>query len=286
MKKDYYFLRNNKTNEIFGYKENEFISVFGGEFEQIVSNFHINTYLEKGIKIPTEEVESVFFMNFVNNWNTNKEKDSIYTAIYTSDLTEKENISFTNINSITDTEESKCRNRKNKSAGNGEGSLYYSEVLECWVFQYYEPSGKRKTIKQLKKETVKNFKDRVAQIRVSLNTGTYIEKRNDTVKTIITTHIEQKYNDGITKGNAYNRDKETLKQIEKCCSNFLDKPIQRVSLADIQFSKENMKKYAQSGINRMWRLLKKAFSIASSPSVKLITFNLMNDENLKKPIAI
>lgn len=167
----------------------------------------------------------------------------------------------------------------------GEGSLYYSETLQCWVFQYYEPSGNRKTKKQMKKETAKHFKDRVAEIKVSLNNGSYIEKRSDTVKSIISQHIRQKFNDGITKGNAYKRDKETLQQIEKCCPNFINKPIQKVTLADIQISKENMKEYAQSGINRMWRLLKKAFAIASSPSIKLITFNIMNDENLKKPVA-
>lgn len=46
------------------------------------------------------------------------------------------------------------------------------------------------------------------------------------------------------------------------------------------------KNYSSSSINKLWRLLKKAFAIASSPSVKLINFNLMNDENLKKPISI
>lgn len=174
-------------------------------------------------------------------------------------------------------------NKKTKSVGNGEGTLYYSEALHCWVFQYYEPSGKRKTMKQMKQETVAHFRKRVTEIKATINNGTYIEKSNDTVKSIIEKHIKQKFDDGITQGRAYIRDKETLHLIEKCCNNFVNKPIQKVTLQDIQISKENMKEYAQSVIDKMWRMLKKAFSIASSPSVKLITFNIMNDENLRKP---
>lgn len=181
--------------------------------------------------------------------------------------------------------EKERRNQKTKQAGNGEGSLYYSETLKCWIFQYYDTQGKRKTMKQKKKETSKDFKARVTEIKNQINSGTYIEKSNDTIKNIIEKHIQQKFNDAITNGNSFNRDKNTLKAIEKCCDSFINKPIQKVRLNDIQIAKENMKTYAQNDINKMWRLLKKAFSIASSPSVKLIPFNLMQDENLKKPLS-
>ncbi len=36
------------------------------------------------------------------------------------------------------------KNKKTKSVGNGEGSLYYSDTLKCWIFQYYDTQGKRK----------------------------------------------------------------------------------------------------------------------------------------------
>lgn len=137
----------------------------------------------------------------------------------------------------------------------------------------------------MKQETVKHFKNRVIEIKNQLNTGTYIETKSVTLKSIIKLHIEQKFKDGIINGNSYARDFDTLAQIENCCSNLINKPIQKVTLNDIQFSKESMKKYAKSGINRMWRLLKKGFAIASSPSNMLIPYNIMNDENLKKPIS-
>ena len=224
----------------------------------------------------------------LRNKNTSKEK--IFTNML--DLKDfviwkdkKDEWELVNIIKEDETENKQRRNLKTKSVGNGEGSLYYSETLKCWIYQYYDTSNKRKTMKQRKNETVKEFKTRVTTLKNSLNTGTYVEKKIDTVRDIIAKHTEQKYNDGIIKGNTYTREKEALKQIEKCCSNFINKPIQKVTFYDIQTSKENMKQYAPSGIDKMWQLIKKAFSIASSPSVHILTINIMNDENLKKPIS-
>ena len=45
---------------------------------------------------------------------------------------------------------------------------------------------------------------------------------------------------------------ETLEQIKKCCSDFIYKPVQKVTLYDIEKSKEKMKKYKKSGIDRAW----------------------------------
>lgn len=179
----------------------------------------------------------------------------------------------------------KKTNKKTKTVGNGEGSLYYSEYWKCWAFQYYDTFGKRQCLKQKKKELVKDFKARVTKIKNDLNTGTYIAKSSVTTESIIQEHIDQKFNDGVTKENSYNRDLNTLKQIENCCSNFVNKPIQDVTLNDIQTAKKEIKEYSQSNIDKIWQLLKKAFSIASSPSIRLIPFNIMNDENLKKPTS-
>lgn len=224
----------------------------------------------------------------LKNKNSNEEK--IFTnmldlkdfAIWEDKNEEWELVDIINEDKI---ESKQRRNSKTKTVGNGEGSLYYSETLKCWVYQYFDTSNKRKTMKQKKKETVKEFKVRVTTLKNSLNNGTYIEKKQDTIKSILEKHIDQKYNDGVISGNTYNRDFETLKQLEKCCSDLICKPIQKVTFDNIQVSKENMKHYAKSGIDRMWRLLRKAFSIASSPSVHICTVNIMNDENLKKPIS-
>ena len=60
--------------------------------------------------------------------------------------------------------------------GNGEGSIFFSEKLNCYIAQYVEPSGKRKTLKQRKQEKVSEFKSRFNKIINDLNQNTYIEK--------------------------------------------------------------------------------------------------------------
>lgn len=174
---------------------------------------------------------------------------------------------------------------KRKSKGNGEGTIYVNSKTGLYVGQYVI-DGKRHSVYQKKNEKVGDFKARFNKILISISDGTYIGKSSETIETIIERHIEQKNKDGITNANSYKRDKETLEQIKKCCSNFIYKPVQKVTLRDIEKSKEQMKQYKKSGIDRAWRLLFKAFRIASSPSNRLIPYNIMDDENLKKPVSV
>ena len=178
------------------------------------------------------------------------------------------------------------RNKKTKSVGNGEGSLFYSGKLKCLIFQYYDVNKKRQTLRQRKKESIKDFKARVTKVKNELNTGTYICKSTETVVTIIKQYIESKYIDGITSGRSYKRDLETLEQIKKTCYNFCNIPIQQVTIKHLEDAKVNIKQYANSVIDKIWRLLGKAFNIACSPSRKILIYNLMLDENLKKPLSI
>ena len=174
---------------------------------------------------------------------------------------------------------------KKKSKGNGEGTINVKQKTGLYVGQYVL-DGKRHTVYQKKNEKAGDFKARFNKIITSINDGTYIGKSSETLETIIERHIEQKNKDGITSNNSYKRDKETLEQIKKCCSNFIYKPVQKVTLHDIEKSKEELKQYKKSGIDRAWRLLFKGFRIASSPSNRLIPYNIMDDENLKKPVSV
>lgn len=174
------------------------------------------------------------------------------------------------------------KNQKTKSVGNGEGSLYYSETLKCWIFQYVY-NGKRKTLKQRKNEQSREFKKRVTNLKSSLDTGSYIENNKDTLLMILERFIEQKNKDGITSDRTYLRDKETLNQIKKICNTWVNKPIQKVTVENIEDSKEDMRKYANSTIDKIWILLKKGFKIAYSR--KKISYNIMEDETLTKPIS-
>ena len=177
------------------------------------------------------------------------------------------------------------RNGKTKKVGNGEGSLYYSDKLSCCVFQYYDTNGKRQTMKQKKKESTKDFKSRVTEVKNSLNNGTYIGKSLETVMSIAKHYIELKHDDGTTSARSYGRELSTLKQLEKTCSNFCYLPIQQVSIKHIEDAKKEIKTYSNSVIDKIWQMLHKTFKIACSPSRKILIYNIMEDINLKKPIS-
>ena len=186
------------------------------------------------------------------------------------------------------------RNKKTKSVGNGEGSLYYSDTLQCWVFQYVV-NGKRKTLKQKKNEKVKDFKARVTKTKNDINNNTYIDNTDISIYNIAFEYIETKHKTGQTSDRTYIRDRETLKLLEKFCSDFIYKPIQRVTIANIKKSLPNFteyeyiskskkkikKTYSQENINKTFRLLKKTFQIAVSE--RIILYNIMDNENIKKP---
>ncbi len=174
------------------------------------------------------------------------------------------------------------KNKKTKSVGNGEGSLYYSETLKCWIYQYVY-NGKRKTLKQRKNEQSREFKKRVTSLKSSIDNGNYVETNKDTILMILERYIEQKNKDGITSDRTYLRDTETLNQIKNTCNNWINKPIQKVTVENIEDSKENMRKYSNSTIDKIWISLKKGFKIAYSR--RKISYNIMEDETLTKPIS-
>lgn len=181
-------------------------------------------------------------------------------------------------------EEKKRTNTRTRTVGNGEGSLFKSPASGCWKFQYYDSSGKRKTIQQKKKESVTDFKKRVTELKNQLNNGTYIEKSTETFINILERHINQKYIDGITSDSGYLRDKYTVNQIKNSCSNFINKPIQKITVYEIEEAKQYIRQYAQTSIDKIWRLIQKTFQLGVAR--RIIIFNPMNDETLTRPISI
>lgn len=171
---------------------------------------------------------------------------------------------------------------KTKSVGNGEGSLYYSTKLKCWIFQYFF-NGKRNSLKQRKNESTRDFKIRVTELKSSINNGTHVKKSADTFISILEKHIMQKYNDGLVSESTHLRDLATLNQLKKCCDNFVDKPIQNITIEDIEKSKIKMREYSNSVIQKIWIFIKRTFQIANSR--KKISFNIMLDDMLQRPIS-
>lgn len=163
------------------------------------------------------------------------------------------------------------------------GTIYFSQALNCYVAQYHEPSGKRKTLKQKKNEKVGEFKSRFNKIITDINQGSYIEKSFDTCLSIIKNYVEQKHDDGITSDRTYIRDLGTINQLETCCNNWINKPIQKVSAFDIEQSKKSIREYANNTIDKIWRFINVIFKIGISR--RKIIYNPMDDETLVKPIS-
>nr|DAI07334.1 MAG TPA: Integrase [Bacteriophage sp.] len=144
--------------------------------------------------------------------------------------------------------------------------------------------GKRKTLKQKKNEKVSDFKKRFNNINSSINQGTYIEKSNDLCIDLIINLVDQRYEDGLISPRSYKRNKDTVNQIKKTCANFINKPVQKVTISDIQKSKKAIREYSNSVIDKIWAMLYKMFKIAVSR--RIIMFNIMDDETLSKPISV
>lgn len=215
-------------------------------------------------KINTKEIKKIDNLLELKNFLNNIKDESL----------DDWNLSFIN------------RKQASKKNGNNEGTLYYSEALEKWVGQFWNKStNKRITLTQRKNETVKEFKNRYYKSKEQMKDGTYIEKSKETIISLAETYIKQKHLDGDTSKRSYRRDIETINGIKKTCSDFCNIPIQSVTIKHIEKAKEEIKNYSNSEIKKIWHLLNKVFSIASSPSRKILIYNLMNDENLKKPIS-
>lgn len=169
-----------------------------------------------------------------------------------------------------------------KVKGNGEGTIYKSSKTGLYVAQY-TVNYKRHSVYQKKNEKIGDFKKRFNDILANINKGTYIENTNETLLEILTHYIQQKFDDGITRGVSYKRELETLEQIKRCCDNFINKRIQKITIEDIEKSKIQIREYSKNCIDKIWRLLSKGFKIAYSR--RKINYNIMEDETLTKPIS-
>lgn len=177
------------------------------------------------------------------------------------------------------------RNQKTKSVGNGEGSLYKSEKLNCWVYQYYDTLGKRQTMKQRKNETSKDFKIRVTQIKNSLNNGTYIENNSKTLGELLEEILDYKFTTNKIGERTYNRTKDTINLIRKSETHIYDMPIQKITKEHLKLLFKDITKYSNSTIDKIFQLMHKAFKKALSK--KLILDDLFLDEDeIFKPKSI
>lgn len=172
------------------------------------------------------------------------------------------------------------RNQKKKSKGNGQGSIFYNRNKRIWVAQY-TVNGKRKTMYQKKHESKKKFVAKFTKVMNDLNQGTYIDKIDKTFKEIVIDHVEDKYKTNKVTARTYIRDKETIKQIERTCSEIYNMPIQKITVYHVRKALPNITIYSNNSIDKIYRLMNKTFKIAVSD--RIILFNPLENESISKP---
>ena len=149
--------------------------------------------------------------------------------------------------------------RRTRTVGNGEGSLYFSKSLNIWIYQYYY-NGKKKVIKQRKNEKVKDFKARARDIKIKLDNDTYTDKVKITIAEIGREIIESKYSKNLISDVTYKRNYETLKIIERdSVSNTF---IQQANAKELQNFLNSLTNYANSTISKVYQCLKVIFQEA------------------------
>lgn len=174
----------------------------------------------------------------------------------------------------------KIRTQRNKSKGNGEGTIYISSKTGLHVGQYVL-DGKRHSVYQRKNEKIGDFKARFNKIITSINEGTYIEKSKKTLINILNEYVENKYNTNQVSPATYKRDLYILEELKSTCKAIIDMPIQKITISHIKKVLPNMTIYSNSIIDKMYRFLNKAFKIALSE--RIIIYNPMENESIKKP---
>lgn len=161
------------------------------------------------------------------------------------------------------------------------GTIYFNNKKNCYMAQLSLPNGKRASFYQHKEESKTEFQKRITNEKSKIIQGLYVEKSKKTIKIILLDYFENQLKINEISERTYVRDLQTLKQLEKVSGNLINIPIQKITVQQIRSILPNLIIYANSSIDKIYRLIKKAFDIAYSD--KLIQYNIMQNIGLKKP---
>ena len=97
---------------------------------------------------------------------------------------------------------------------------------------------------------------------------------------ILEDHINFKLSTNQITARTFLRDKDTVKLIKKTCMNFVNLPINVITVDHIRNALPKMTCYSNNTIKKIYTLINKTFKIALSD--RLISFNPMDNENICK----
>ena len=98
---------------------------------------------------------------------------------------------------------------------------------------------------------------------------------------ILNEYVENKYKNNKVSARTHLRDMETVKQVKSICGEISDMPIQKITVYHIKNFLPNLTKYSNNTIDKIYRLISKAFKIALSD--RIISFNPMDNISICKP---
>lgn len=145
--------------------------------------------------------------------------------------------------------------QRTRTVGNGEGSLYFSESQQKWIFQYFH-NGQKKAIKQKKNERVRDFKSRARELKIKLDNGSYIENNNITIYELGKQIIDNKLKRNLIIPNTYRTSFEVLQIIKK---EIGDIKIQKVTSLDLQKFIDSLTSYSNNYLNKIFQHLGSIF---------------------------
>ena len=139
-------------------------------------------------------------------------------------------------------------------------SLFYRKERNTWAVQYYikDEKNNRKCVKRSfkEKQEAENF---LEEIMLKKDNKKYIKNNGMTLRTVIVTNINKKFESGIISEGQLMRTNKIVKQIP---DELLNANIEEITEEDIQNYLNSLKNYSNSSIKKFYELLNQAFRSA------------------------
>lgn len=150
-----------------------------------------------------------------------------------------------------------------RKKGSDEGSVYYRSDRNKWVAQYYDIDPVTlKSIKVRKTfDTQEEANSYLQSIMYKNNNNTYIEKHGITLKDLMNTILQNKYDTNRISEAQYERVKRTQKGIFK--NDIVNKDIADIKAEELQKLVNEYKELSDSSIKKIFEQLNQAYRYAN-----------------------
>ena len=149
-----------------------------------------------------------------------------------------------------------------RKKGSDEGSVYFRSDRNKWIAQYYDVDPV--TLESIKKrksfDTKKEAKDYLKDTMYQNQNEVYIEKHGITLKDLMTTILDNKYNSNMISEAQYERVQRTQKWIFK--SDLVNKDIEDITPDELQSFVNEYKDLSDSSIKKIFEQLNQAYRYA------------------------